>query len=58
MSRLAATVTSPASFADGVSATLRGIGKLFVSEPGNSGLEALEREHDRIRLTSRHWLVG
>lgn len=58
MSRLAATIASPASFFDGVSATLRGIGKLFGTEPGSSGLDALEREHARIRLTSRHWLVG
>ena len=58
MSRLAAAIASPASFVDGVSATLRGIGKLLASEPGSSGLEALEREHDRIRLTSRFWLLG
>lgn len=58
MSRLTVTAV-PSHFWNDVGATLRGLGNLFTSSGSpQSGLEALEREHARIRLSSRHWLVG
>lgn len=58
MSRLSAA--APASrLWDDIESAVRGFGKLFHAQPATStGLEALEREHSRIVLTSRHWLMG
>jgi hypothetical protein len=42
-----------------LSSALRGV-RLALTSPRKpaSGLEVLERETDRIRLQSRHWLMG
>ena len=54
-----ATATGHTSFWGNVETALRGFGQLFSTRGTvDSGLEALEREHARIRLTSRHWLMG
>ena len=41
------------SFADAMADATR----IFTSRRGPSGLELLERESNRIRLESRHWLL-
>ena len=59
MSRPVVVRGAPARFWEEVGHAFRGFGNLFApSAPVESGLEALERERDRIRLTSRHWLAG
>ncbi len=56
MARLSATATAHSPLLAGVSAALRSLFKPRSFDM--TGIEALEREHDRIRLTSRHWLMG
>ena len=60
MTRHAGTITTaPASIWGGLATTVRTLGTLIAAPAaGQSGVEALEREHARIRLTSRHWLMG
>ncbi len=56
MTRLVATATAHSPLLAGMSEAFR---SLFAGRTGAmTGVEALEREHDRIRLTSRHWLMG
>lgn len=58
MTRLAATLSSPASLWGGLSATVRSISRLAaLANAELSGLEATERDAARIRLSSRHWLM-
>jgi len=58
MTRLTAPLAAPASLWEGLSAPFRGLSKLVSAGRAEvSGLDALEREHARIRLTSRHWLM-
>ena len=56
MSRPIVIRSAPTRFWEEVGQAFRGFGILFATP--TSGLEALERENARIRLTSRHWLVG
>jgi hypothetical protein len=60
MTRLAVTAaTTPLSIWGGFTSTVRNLGTYFAARSGTmSGIEALEQEHARIRLTSRHWLMG
>lgn len=60
MTRLAATAAAaPASIWGGLATTVRTLGTLLTRPAaGQTGLDALEREHSRIRLSSRHWLMG
>lgn len=58
MTRLITPRAAPASLWNGLSAPFRSLSKLVSTGRADvSGLDALEREHARIRLTSRHWLM-
>ena len=61
MTRLAVTAaTTPVSIWGGFTSTVRNLGTYFAARSGHDEprIEALEQEHARIRLTSRHWLMG
>ncbi len=58
MTRRAATIQTPATLWNDIEATVRGFGKFFTSPAADGGFDAIERENARIRLSSRHWLMG
>ena len=59
MNRHTATHSAPASLWGDIETAVRGLGKLFSARPAAvTGLDEMEREQSRIRLSSRHWLMG
>lgn len=59
MSRLVATVTSTEapSLWTGARSLLGSLSRAFASDRSSPGLNELDREHARIVLQSRHWLM-
>ncbi len=55
MTRLAATLASPSALWVGVTGTLSRMTSLGKAD--FSGLETVERDAARIRLSGRHWLM-
>lgn len=58
MTRLAATLASPSALWVGVTGTIRRMSSLVSFGSADfAGLETVERDAARIRLSSRHWLM-
>lgn len=59
MARHAATASSSARLWGEIEFAIRGFRKFFATPTSvEAGLETLEHEQARIRLTGRHWLAG
>ena len=58
MTRRAATIQAPSTLWNDIETTVRSFGKFFSPPAADAGFDAIERENDRIRLSSRHWLMG
>ena len=58
MTRLATTLASPSALWVGVTGTISRMTSLAALGSADfAGLETVERDADRIRATSRHWLM-